>query len=313
MKLLILGAGAIGGYFGGRLAEAGVDVTFLVRPRRRDQLARDGLRVESKLGDINLHAKTVLAEELKPGYDVVLFTCKAYDLDSAISAIAAAMTGTCILVPLLNGMSHLERLDQRFDRQHVLGGATFIDAALRKDGVIRHGETLQRLVFGTRDPSQAQHARAFGEALAKTRIEWELSADIEQTMWEKLMFLAALAAITCLFRGNIREIMSAPGGREAMERSLAANIAIATKEGHPPRPPAIEFARTRGMDPNGPWMASMLRDMEAGNPVEADHIIGWMLEKARKHGLDDTILALAYTHLKAYEARRAANRLGSST
>jgi 2-dehydropantoate 2-reductase len=310
MKILVLGAGAIGGYFGGRLAEAGADVTFLVRPRRRDQLARDGLRVESKLGDINLHAKTVLAGDLKPAHDVVLFTCKAYDLDSAMDAIGPAMNGACALVPMLNGMSHLERLDQRFGRQHILGGCCFIDSALQKDGVIRHGETLQRLVFGERDPAQRPGARAFGEALAKTKIEWERSADIEQTMWEKLMFLAALAAITCLFRGNIREIMSAPGGREAMERALAANIEIATREGHPPGPPAIEFARTRGLDPAGPWMASMLRDMEAGNPVEADHIIGWMLEKARKHGVDETILSLAYTHLKTYEARKAAGRLG---
>lgn len=313
MKILVLGAGAIGGYFGGRLAESGADVTFLVRPKRKEQLERDGLRVDSKLGDISMPVNSVLAKDLRPGYDLVLFTCKAYDLESAMDAIAPAMNGATALVPMLNGMSHLERLDQRFGKPRILGGACFIDAALRKDGVIRHGETLQRLVFGERDRSTSPRACAFAEALAKARVDGDLSGDIEENMWEKLMFLAALAAITCLFRGNIREIMSAPGGREAMERALTANMEIATREGHAPRPPAIEFARNRGTDPNGPWMASMLRDMEAGGPVEADHIIGWMLDKAREHRVDDTILSLAYTHLKTYEARRAADRLGSPT
>jgi 2-dehydropantoate 2-reductase len=123
------------------------------------------------------------------------------------------------------------------------------------------------------------------------------------------VFLAALAATTTLFRANVREIIAAPGGREAMERVLAANVAIAKAEGHPPREASIDFARGRLMDPEGLWSASMLRDLEGGGQVEADHIVGWMLERARKHGVDDTILALAYTHLKAYEARKAANRL----
>ncbi|MSR06845.1 MAG: ketopantoate reductase family protein [Gemmatimonadetes bacterium] len=309
MKILVLGAGAIGGYFGGRLAEAGVDVTFLVRPKRNEQLARDGLKVESKLGNLKLPVKTVLAEDVKPGYDLVLFTCKAYDLDSAMDAIAPAMTGGAALVPMLNGMSHYEQLDARFGRKNILGGTCFIDSSLQKDGVIRHGEKLQRMVFGERDPSQAASAKAFGEALAKTKLEWERSDVIEQVLWEKLMFLAALASVTCLFRGNVREIMAAPRGRDVMERAIKSNMEIAKREGFPPRAPAVEFAFTRGTDADGPWMSSMLRDMEAGAPVEADHIIGWMLEKARKNRVDDGILSMAYTHLKTYEARRKAGRL----
>src|SRR5687767_11994821 len=100
MKILVLGAGGIGGYFGGRLAEAGADVTFLVRPRRREQIARDGLRIESPLGDARIEAKTVTEAEVRPDYDLVLFTCKAYDLDSAMQAIAAAMSDRTAVVPL---------------------------------------------------------------------------------------------------------------------------------------------------------------------------------------------------------------------
>ena len=122
MKILVLGAGGIGGYYGGRLAEAGVDTTFLVRPKRREQIARDGLVIESPNGNARIAAKTVLAEEVKPRYDAVLFTCKAYDLDSAMDAVAGAMDGRAVLVPMLNGMSHLERLDARFGPAQVMGG-----------------------------------------------------------------------------------------------------------------------------------------------------------------------------------------------
>ena len=308
MKILVLGAGGIGGYFGGRLAEAGADVTFLVRPKRREQIRRDGLRIESPLGNATITAKTVVAGEVRPGYDLVLFTCKAYDLDSAIEAIAPAMDGKCGVVPQLNGMAHLERLDARFGKPQVMGGIAQINVTLKRDGTVAHMDPLARIVFGERDNQVSARAQALADAFAKTKVEWKLSPGIEQEMWEKLVFLCALAAATCLFRANVREIMAAPGGREAVERLLATNAAIATAEGHPPRQISLDFSRARLTDPEGLWSASMLRDLEGGGQVEADHIVGWMLERARRHGIDDNVLSLAYTHLKAYEARRAAGR-----
>ena len=309
MKLLVLGAGGIGGYFGGRLAQSGADVTFLVRPRRGEQLERDGLRIRSPLGDLQLPVKTVLAPELAPRYDVVLLTCKAYDLDSALDAIAPAMDGVCVVVPMLNGMSHLERLDQRFGAPTVMGGACSISVHLDTDGVIHHADPLQKVAFGERTRPESSRIQMLADAFAKTTVDWERADDIEQNMWEKICFLSVLAATNCLFRGNTGEILSAPGGRAAVERALAVNFEIATREGHAPRPGAIEMARKTLLDSASKRSGSMLSDLEAGGQVEADHIIGWMLGKARVHKLDDTILALAYTHLKTYEARRAASRL----
>lgn len=309
MKILVLGAGGIGGYFGGRLAQAGADVTFLVRAKRREQLERDGLVVKSPLGDFTMPVKTVLAEALRPGYDLVLFTCKAYDLDSAMDAISPAMEGKdAAVLPMLNGIAHLERFDARFGAAKVLGGTAQINVMLRKDGTVFHADPLQRLIFGERDRAKSERTGGFAAELAKTKIDWKLSEDIEQDLWEKIVFLCALASTTCLFRGNVREIMAAPGGREAMQRALDANVAIATREGHAPRAAPIESAKKRLMDPEGTWSASMLRDLEGGGSVEADHIVGWMLERARRHGIDDTVLSLAYTHLKTYEQRRAAGR-----
>jgi 2-dehydropantoate 2-reductase len=309
MKFLILGAGAIGGYFGGRLAESGADVTFLVRPGRRAQLERDGLRIESALGNVSRPVQIALADSLVPDYDVVLLTCKAYDLQSSIEAIAPAVGPHTAIIPLLNGLAHFAVLDTCFGSARVMGGTCMIDSILGRDGVVRHGGTLQRLVFGERDGRRSPRAAAVAAALAGTTIDGSLSDDIERVLWEKLMFLAALASLTCLFRANVGEIISAPGGREAMERALAANAETAMREGHPPSAAGLDFARTRLTDPTGTWSASMLRDLESGGRVEADHIVGWMLDRARRHGVDDTLLSLAFTHLKAFEARRDANRL----
>ncbi|MDQ6612640.1 MAG: ketopantoate reductase family protein, partial [Gemmatimonadota bacterium] len=269
MKLLVLGAGAIGGYFGGRLADAGADVTFLVRSRRREQLARDGLVIVSPSGDLKMPVKTVSSDELRADYDVVLLTCKSYDLESAMDAIAPAMVGSCSVIPVLNGMSHMQTLDARFGRENVLGGLAAIVATLKKDGTIVHGSPMQRIVFGARDGGTSPHAKAFADALATTSVSWELSSRIEQDMWEKIVFLSAAAAVTCLFRANIAEIMASAGGRAAIERTLNANIEIAAHEGYPLREAALQFSRATLLTPSA-LTASMLRDLESGNPVESD-------------------------------------------
>jgi 2-dehydropantoate 2-reductase len=312
MRILVLGAGGTGGYFGGRLAEAGADVTFLVRPRRREQLERDGLRISGPLGDVRLDVATVSQEELRPEYDLVLLTCKAYDLDSAMDAIAPAMTGQCAVLPLLNGMSHFDVLNERFGSDAVMWGTCVVNAELLDDGVIEQTSTLQRIIFGERNREKTPRAKAFADALSLTQLDWELADDIERNLWEKMSQLSAMAALTCLFRASIGDIIAAPGGPEAIDRTIRANIEIITREGFPPRPEAVAFVMGQLTKPGNPMTASLMRDMEAGKRVEGDHILGTMLDKAHEHGVDDTMLSLAYTHVKAYEARRADGRLPRS-
>jgi 2-dehydropantoate 2-reductase len=303
MRLLVLGAGGVGGYFGGRLAQAGADVTFLVRPRRRDQLARDGLVVRSPFGDFTLPVRAIVADELRDDYDVVLLTCKAYDLDSAMDAIAPAMTGACAVVPLLNGMSHLDRLDERFGADHVLGGICALEVTLAPDGTVVHSNRNHRIAFGERGGRDTGVATRLADEMKPTLLDWEHSPVIEHELWEKIVTLSVLAGCTCLFRATVGEILRAPGGRDVITGAIATNIEIATREGFPPRPPRLEWTERLLLDPSSTLKASMLRDMERGARVEADHVIGWMLGKAREHGLDAPLLAHAYTALKAYEAR----------
>lgn len=304
MKMLVLGAGAIGGYFGGRLAQAGADITFLVRPQRRAQLERDGLRIVSPTGDVTLPVNTVDASEVRAVYDFVLLTCKAYDLDSATDAIAPAMSGRGAIVPLLNGMSHLSQLDKRFGASNVMGGTCSLSVKLGTDGVIRHADALQRVALGDRGRGKSDRGFAIAKAFEATKIPCDLVDDIEHYMWEKISVLSVLAAATCLFRANIGEIIAASGGMDALKAAFAVNCEAAARSGHPLRPAAIAFGRTMLTDANSARSASMRDDLEAGQRVESDHIIGWMVDVARSHGLDPTLLALAFTHLKAYEGRR---------
>ncbi len=305
MKILILGAGGTGGYFGGRLHQGGADVTFLVREKRAQQLAAQGLIIESPKDRVTLQVKTVLAADVKPEYDIVILSCKAYDLDASITAIAPAMGPRTCIVPLLNGISHLDTLDAAFGKARVMGGSCQIAATLTKDGVVKSMADAHLINWGARDPSQTALANQLGEAFAKTVVDWKVSDNTMQDMWEKVAFLSTLAGMTCLMRASVGDILATPDGRSVLNRYIDASIAIATAEGYAPRPEVTERYKKFINATGSPLTASMLRDLEGGGPVEADHIVGFMLGKARQHGIDDSLISIAYTHLKAYEARRA--------
>jgi 2-dehydropantoate 2-reductase len=307
MRLLVLGAGALGGYFGGRALERGLDVTFLVRPGRAAQLARDGLRVESPLGDIGRPVTTT--DRAGPGFDVVLLTCKAYDLDSAIEAVRPAVeAGACVL-PILNGMAHLDRLNAAFGRERVWGGLAKCAATLTPEGVVKHLGDWRWLTFGEQDGRMDGRAAALAEALGKTRgLEAEAVPDIQRRMWEKLVHLGTVAAGTVLMRASVGEIVRA-GGRDFLLTLLERNAAIAAANGHVMTPAFMESYRAMFSDATSAYTASMLRDLEAGGRTEAEHILAWLLDAARQAGVPDDIHAMSVLHARAYDQRREAGRL----
>jgi 2-dehydropantoate 2-reductase len=307
MKVLILGAGAVGGYFGGRLVQAGADVTFLVRPQRAQKLAQSGLVIKSPLGDAQIPVHTVLREAVRPDYDLAILSCKAYDLDASIASLAGAMGPNTLVLPLLNGMAHLARLEQAFGSACVLGGACYIASTLDADGGIRHLSQFQRITCG---PRAGNHAHAgdllqeLAQAYARVSIECGVSTDIEQDMWEKFVLLASLAAMTCLMRASVGEILSASDGEVLMREALSACIAAAGAAGHAPRAESLQQTESMLFARGSAFTASMLRDVEAGGRIEADHIVGDMLRHARAAGADARVLVASYCHLQAYEARR---------
>jgi 2-dehydropantoate 2-reductase len=231
MRVLVLGAGAVGGYFGGRLMQAGgiEEVAFLVRPGRKAQLERDGLMIESpSAGDWHSPVRALLVDEVRPGWDVVLLACKAYDLDTAIETLRPAMDAHAVVLPLLNGMSHLNTLEAAFGPGRVLGGLAIVQATLAPSGMVRHLAPFTSITFGELDGHVSDRVRALEAAFAGTPIKAEGAPNICGRMWEKLVQLGTLAAATVLMRANLGEIASAPGGAEWLERLVMRNAAIAS-------------------------------------------------------------------------------------
>src|SRR5450756_1973571 len=265
MRILVVGAGAIGGYFGGRLLQAGRDVTFLVRPRRAAELAEAGLVIKSPNGDVTLkNPPTVQAEKLAERFDVVLLSCKAFDLDDAIKSFAPAVGPQTAIIPLLNGMLHLDMLDGKFGRERVLGGLCAIAVTLNEQREVVHLQPMQSLTFGERDGTLSDRVRAIAEAMAGGKFGSVASEHIIQDMWEKWVFLASLAASTCLMRSSVGHILAAPGGKDFILGMLDECSAVAAAEGYPPRAPFLE--RTRGLLTalGSPLRPSMLLESKAG-------------------------------------------------
>jgi 2-dehydropantoate 2-reductase len=307
MRILVLGAGALGGIFGGRLAQAGADITFLVRPARAAQLAEHGLVIESPFGNATIPVRTTQAAT--PGYDLVVLTCKAYDLPGAIAAIAPAVTAQTAILPVLNGLSHIDTLVEAFGPHAVLGGLAKIQATLTKDARIIQLNDWRWLTFGERDGTLSPRVTALSE-LAASAIGIEVKAvpDITAQMWEKLVHLATAATATVLMRANIGEIVRAGGG-PLLQLLLDRNAAIASHHGHTPGEAFMASFRALFADPASAYTASMLRDLEAGARIESNHIIGFMLAAAQRANVPHDLHEIALLHAKAYEQRREANRL----
>ncbi len=305
MKFLILGAGAIGGYVGGRLIEAGRDATFLVREARRDQLERDGLRIESVYGDFEGPVKTVTRDALAPDYDLILLTCKAYDLDDAIDAMAPAVGPGTMVFPILNGLRHIDILNERLGAEHVLAGTVKISVARMGNGMIKHMNDWRWLHFGEQGGGISDRVAALRDALdGATGLEPVALEDAMQEMWEKMVHLATAAGMTSLMRANVGQIVRTEEGADLFRHFLETTAAVARHAGHPPSKAFMENYSALFADPQSKYATSMLRDIEAGNPTEGEHILGMLLESARAAGIDDPLLAAAYAAVKAHEARR---------
>jgi 2-dehydropantoate 2-reductase len=304
MRILVVGAGAVGGYFGGRLLEAGRDVTFLVRPRRAAALAKSGLTIRSRLGDFHRPSPPiVLQEDIAGPFDLVVLSCKAYDLDGASASFARAVGENTSVLPLLNGMRHLDLLADRFGPKPALGGQCVISATLDVDGAIVHLNDLHALSFGELDGSRSQRIGTVASALLNAGFDARLSDEIRQEMWEKWVFIAAAAGITCLMRAAVGDYVAA-GASDLAAGLLEECAGIAAGQGFQPREAALARARGALTAAGSPLKASMLRDIEGGKPVEGDQILGDLLRRAAKPD-DRSLLRIATLHVRAYEAQRA--------
>ncbi|MGO4307989.1 MULTISPECIES: 2-dehydropantoate 2-reductase [unclassified Cupriavidus] len=309
MRILALGAGAIGGYYGGRLVQQGADVTFLVRPARRTILERDGLNIRSQYGDYHAAVRTVTQEELDGHWDIVLLTSKAYDLASAIEAIRPAVGPNSAVLPLLNGMAHLDKLNKAFGAERVLGGLAKIIVTLDKEGTIQHLNDWCYIKFGEQSGVMSDRVQALQRAFPKDSVVATAVPDIMHHLWEKFVHLATVATVTTLLRASVGDIARVPGGTELFYQVLSVHAEVAAREGYPMTDAFLAEYRQLFANKDSAYVPSILRDLEKKSAIEGDHIVGYMLSRIRAHGLDESVHRICLLNLQAYEVRRAAGRL----
>lgn len=310
MRYLILGAGALGGYFGGMLLKGGADVTFLVRPARAAQLNCDGLVVKMQDGgELRTQVKTVQQGQLDGTYDVVLLTCKAYDLESAMDAIAPAMGEQSVIVPVLNGVRHIGVLTERFGPGHVLGGLTVINAALMSDGTIQQSQVrINITAIGEIDGHVSSRCTAIKTALEAGGIPVQITDSILAMMWAKFFGFVCNATIATLTRSRAGAIAKSASGASFVTTVIEECARVVTAAGYPPAPPPAPDTAgiIRGLfsQTNSTYGPSMLIDMEDGRPTEGEHTIGDLAERAAQAGISTPLLVAARCNLQAYEISR---------
>jgi 2-dehydropantoate 2-reductase len=308
MRMLVVGAGSTGGYFGGRLIEAGRDVTFLVRAGRKARLQADGLDIVSPFGNASLKPKLITATEIDGPYDVVLLTVKAYSLDAAMKDFAAAVGKDTMIMPFLNGMRHMDVLAERFGAGTLVGCTCHIFASIDEKGRIVQHNRLQEITYGELDGSVTPRIEALDAFMKTGAFGTRLSRHIRRRMWEKWILLATLGSSNALARGSIGEIEAAPGGTDLALRLLGEAVSVTRAAGVEPSEAFLDTARTTLTAKGSPLTSSMYRDLQAGNAVEAEQIVGDLLARGRKAGLDLPLLGAAFTNLMVYQNRISATR-----
>lgn len=304
MRMLMVGAGGIGGYFGARLLEKGEDVTFLVREGRKQNIEAEGLHVDSRHGNLHLQpallTKTMQAEP----FDIILLSTKAYQLEQAIEDIRPFVGEQTMVLPLLNGIAHIEQLVSAFGEDAVIGGLCFIETTIGEDGSIVQTSPIHQLVYGERSGERTARIEQLKAHFDGTKAEFVLSDNIDQDMWHKYMFITAMSGITSLMESPIGPIRKLSSGQTAIRSLLDELEAVMTAIDAPIKTgiSSIQFDKMNSMDDS--MKSSMQRDMEKGQGIEADHLQGHLIDKAQQVEVPVPVLETVYTKLKLYEANK---------
>ncbi|WP_225031649.1 ketopantoate reductase family protein [Paraburkholderia sp. XV] len=301
MRLLIVGAGSTGGYLGARLAQAGRDITFLVRPTRALQLRETGLRIQSAHGDATLYPTLVTAGEIAQPYDAVLLAVKGYQLANVLEDIAPAVGPETMILPVLNGMGHMETLARRFTKHNLVGCTLKVATVLEDDGRIVQLSPMQDFAFGELDGGVTSRIEALDAFFRDANIGARLSRVIGREMWEKWILLASVGAITCLTGGTIGEIEACTGGASFALQLLEEIVTIVKVVGEPPSDTFLHLTREQLTAKGSPFVSSMFRDVQRGRPVEVEEIIGALVRHAGEAGIATPLLSAAYVKLLVYQ------------
>jgi 2-dehydropantoate 2-reductase len=304
MRILIVGAGATGVFFGARLIQAGRDVTFLVREGRAAQLRHDGLRVLSPQGDFQVQPAILTAAELNGPFELILLTVKAYALEQALADIAPAVGLDTMILPLLNGLRHLDAIAARFGQGALIGGVCKVISSLDEQGRIVQVGTINEVFYGELDGARSERLGGVHAALSGAGFATRWSDDIRRDLWEKWVMLASLGGINSLMRGTVGQVAAAPGGVAFIHALIDELVGIATAVGSTPGTALIAQVRHDLTRAGSAQTSSMYRDLLAGGAIEAEQIIGDLLRRGEEGGLRMPLLAAVHVNLCVYQSSR---------
>ncbi|WP_245800299.1 ketopantoate reductase family protein [Thiomonas intermedia] len=301
MRLLVVGAGSTGGYVGARLVGIGRDVSFLVRPGRAGQLRQRGLRIVSPHGDTVIEPRLVGPDTLAGPFDAVLLAIKGYQLEAALDDMAPAVGPDTMILPVLNGMQHVERIGVRFGADKVVGCTLRVATMLSDEGDIVQLTPLQEMAYGELEGGESQRIRQLHAFLQGTGIVSRVATDIRREMWEKWILLASLGGVTCLMRGPIGEVVACPGGKDFAEGLFDEVTAVVRAVGDAPSESFLQATREVLTAAGSALTSSMYRDLQQERPVEVENILGDLHRHAQRAGLVAPLLRAAYVHLRRYQ------------
>jgi 2-dehydropantoate 2-reductase len=299
VRIAILGAGGVGGYYGGLLARGGHDVALVARGAHLAALREEGLRVESVHGDFTV--RSILATddsgEIGP-VDLVLVAVKSYDLDTAAEAARPLVGPDTVVLPLLNGLDAAQRLAAVLGDGPVLAGLTHISSSLAAAGQIRQISSVQRITLGERDGKVTPRAQRVGEALSSSGIEVVISDQIDVALWDKFLFIASISGVCCLARQPIGIVLGTPETRRLYVQALREIEAIARARHVPLAPGIVEktLDLSEGFPPE--TRPSMLVDLEAGRRIELEALNGAVVRHGRSMEVDTSVHNVVYAALK---------------
>jgi len=287
---------------GGRLVQAGRDVTFLVLPKQVEQIQTQGLQILSPMhGDFTARPKTITAAQIASPYDVIFLSVKSYSLAGAINDFASAVGPQTVIIPVLNGMHHMDVLTQKFGEHAVLGGVCYVATEVDSQGRIVQLADFQSLTYGERDGKKTSRIEAVHQEFSGAGFQTAISADILRDMWQKWVFLASLGAITCLLRGTIGEIVAVPGGAELCLSVLRECAGTAVACGYPMSETFLAEKSHQLTASGSKLTSSMYRDLTEHAPVEVDTILGDLVERGRKREVSVPIVQAAFVSLTIYQ------------
>jgi 2-dehydropantoate 2-reductase len=300
MRVAVLGAGGIGGYYGALLARSGHDVAFIARGAHLEAMQRRGLTLRTAEGEYTIPVTASGYTASVGTVDLALFSVKSYDTGTAAQALTPLMARDTTVITFQNGLDNGEAIASVAGSEAVLAGAVYVALQLVGPGVILRTGGEGNMVFGELSGSLTERVQRIANAFRQSGIPHEVSTDIRRMLWYKFLFITGIGGVTALARSEIGPLLASVAGRSLLHAACAEIVAVAQAEGAPLQPTAVDAVLAQAATLPASWRSSMARDLEQRRRLEVDSLSGAVVRRGTKHGIPtpvhQTIVACLSVH-----------------